>query len=108
MFVMRRLLIFFLGMIVGGGLVGFGFKYHVLYTNKGVVLIPKAPASLASPYADVRNWRPSDWQAHPELTHAVVAHGRGDLISQGSNDFLREFLRKAGSAEKIDDDKLLQ
>jgi Zn-dependent protease len=53
---MRKLLLFFMGMIVGAGLMTFAFKYHVMYSKDGLVLIPKSQASLSDLYVDVRNW----------------------------------------------------
>jgi hypothetical protein len=100
---MRKFLLFCFGVIVGGGLVGFAFEYHVLRTQNGVVLIRKSPAGLGDQFLDVRNWKYSDWQAHPELVQSVVAHGRGDLIGPSSNELLREILHKFGNAERVDD-----
>ncbi len=104
---MRRLFGFFLGMIVGAGLVLFSFKYHVVYTNDGLVLVPKKQAALGDLYADVRNWKPIDWQAHPELVRSLVAHGRGDVIGSSATDSLRDMLRRFNNAEKIDNETQL-
>jgi hypothetical protein len=100
---MRKLLLFVVGMIVGGGMVCFAFEYHVVRTQNGVVLIRKKPAGLGDQYVDVRNWRPSDWQAHPQLVEAVVANGHGDLIGPSSNELLHDLLHKFGNAERTDD-----
>jgi hypothetical protein len=101
---MRKLLLFCFGMIVGGGIVCFAFSYHVVRTNNGVVLIPKKPAGLGHQYVDVRNWKPSDWQAHPELAEAIMAHGRGDLIGPSPHELLRELGHKLGDAQRADDE----
>jgi hypothetical protein len=103
---MRKLLIFFFGMIFGGGLVCFGFDYHVVYANQGLVLIPKEQAGLGDLYADVRNWKSADWQAHPRLVRSLVAHGRSDLIGLPNSDSLHDFLRKFSNAENVDDGEL--
>jgi len=95
-------------MIFGGGLVCFGFNYHLVYANQGLVLIPKEQAGLGDLYADVRNWKPADWQAHPRLVRSLVAHGRSDLISLPNADSLHDFLRKFSNAEKVDDDLQLK
>jgi hypothetical protein len=105
---MRKLLVFFCGMIFGGGLVCFGFNYHLVYANQGLVLIPKEQAGLGDLYADVRNWKPADWQAHPCLVRSLVAHGRSDLISLPNADSLHDFLRKFSNAEKVDNDLQLK
>jgi hypothetical protein len=43
---MRKLLGFFIGMIVGAGLMTFAFKYHVMYSKDGLAVIPKSQAGL--------------------------------------------------------------
>jgi hypothetical protein len=101
---MRKLWVFLFGILVGGGLVGFGFKYHVVYTNDGLVLVPKQQATFADLYVDIRSWKQSDWQAHPELARSLVTHGRSDLLGGPASEFLRDTLRKFGNAEKVDDD----
>lgn len=100
---MRKLLTFFLGMIVGAGLVCFAFNYHILYAKEGVLLVPKPQANLSDIYVDVRNWKSSDWQAHPELARAVIAHGRSDLVGNSTGDPLHNLLRKLGSAERLEE-----
>jgi hypothetical protein len=104
---MRKLLLFFMGMIVGAGLVSFAFKYHVMYSKDGLVVIPKSQASLSDLYVDVRNWKPADWQAHPDFVHSLVAHGRSDLIAAPANDFLQDLSRKMEKAERPDQDSRL-
>jgi hypothetical protein len=100
---MRKVLIFVSGMMFGAGLVAFGFNYHVIYANQGLVLVPKDQAGLNDLYADVRTWKPTDWQAHPRLLRSIVAHGRSDLIGLPSSDSLRTLLRKFSNAEKEDE-----
>jgi hypothetical protein len=104
----RKLFIFVMGMLVGAGLVGFSFKYHVVYTNDGLILVPKKQAALGDLYVDVRNWKPSDWQAHPGLVQSLIARGRGDLIAAPGNEFLREMIRKFDNAEKLNDDREIE
>lgn len=105
---MRKVLIFFCGMILGGGLVCFAFNYHVVYANQGLVLVPKDQAGLGEMYADVRSWKPGDWQAHPRLVRSLVAHGRSDLMGLPNPESLRDLLRKFSNAEKVDDDLQLK
>jgi hypothetical protein len=105
---MRKVLIFFSGMLFGGGLVCFCFNYHVVYANQGLAVVPKDQAGLADLYADVRNWKPADWQAHPQLVRSLVTHGRSDLMGLPNADSLRDFLRKFSNAERPDDDLQLK
>jgi hypothetical protein len=100
---MRKVLIFVCGMLLGGGVVCFGFKYHIVYSKQGLVLVPKDQAGLNDLYADIRNWKPADWQAHPRLLRSLVAHGRSDLIGMPTPDSLRDLLRRFSNAEKEDD-----
>jgi hypothetical protein len=105
---MRKLLLFVMGMFVGAGLMTFAFKYHVMYSKDGLSLIPKQQAGLSDLYVDVRNWKPADWQAHPEFVHSLVAHGRSDLIAAPANDILRDLMRKMDKAEKPDEDSRVE
>jgi hypothetical protein len=104
---MRKLLLFVMGMFVGAGLMTFAFKYHVMYSKDGLVLIPKSQAGLSDLYVDVRNWKPSDWQGHPDFVRSLVSHGRSDLIAAPANDLLHDLKRKLDKAEKPDDDSRL-
>jgi hypothetical protein len=101
---MRKLLLFVMGMIVGAGLMTFAFKYHVMYGKDGLVVLAKQQPGLSDLYVDVRNWRPTDWQAHPELVHSLMAQKRTDLIPAPDNDLLHDLIRKMDKAEKVDDD----
>ncbi|HEX4073536.1 MAG TPA: hypothetical protein VHX68_20320 [Planctomycetaceae bacterium] len=105
---MRKVLIFFCGMIFGAGLISFGFNYHVVYANQGLVVVAKDQAGLNDLYTDIRNWKPSDWQAHPRLLRSLVAHGHSDLISLPGGDSARELLRKFSNAEKENEELQLQ
>jgi hypothetical protein len=101
---MRKLLLFLFGMIVGGGLMWFAFRHHLVYAKDGLTVVSKRQASLSELYVDIRNWKPADWQAHPQLVYSLIASGRNDLINAPSSDLLREMLRKFGNAEKERDD----
>jgi hypothetical protein len=105
---MRKLVLFLMGMIMGAGLMTFAFKVHVMYAKDGLVLIPKKQASLSDLYVDVRNWRSSDWQAHPDLVQSLMTHGRSDLISGPATDLLHDLKRKMDKAEKPDDDSRIE
>jgi hypothetical protein len=78
---MRRLSSFFFGMVVGGALVFFGQRYHVLRTANGVDFVPKISAGLAETYVDVRGFQPTDWEKHPTLKAAIVRAKKESLLS---------------------------
>ncbi len=101
---MRRVVGYIIAFAAGMGLMAFAFKYHVLYTHDGLILVPKNPPGLASPFADVRTWKPSDWQQHPAITRSVLAHGRSDLVGAPGNEFVHDLLRKIGRAESNEAD----
>jgi hypothetical protein len=105
---MRKFLIFFCGVLFGGGLVCFAFNYHIVYSNQGLAVVPRDQAGLVDLYADVRSWKLADWQAHPRLVRSLVTHGRGELIGVPNADSLRDMLRKFSSAENINDDLQLK
>ncbi len=105
---MRKLLLFICGMFVGGGFVCFAYNYHVVYSNKGLSVIPRDQAGLGDLYVDVRSWKPVDWQSHPQLVRSLVTHGRGELIGLPNADSLRDLLRKFSNAEKPDDELQLK
>jgi len=105
---MRRLLLFFCGMLVGGGLVCFGFNYHVVYSSQGLVLVPKAQPALNELYADIRTWKPADWQNHPGLARSMVANGRSELMGMPGTESVHDLLRKFSNAEKADDELQLK
>lgn len=96
----KRSLVFLFGMIVGGCAVGFAFEYHLVQSNDGLMLVQKKHASLSCLYADVRTWKPEEWQAHPDLVHSLVAKGRADLIGEQATDLMHDTLEKFKTAEK--------
>ncbi len=96
---MRRLCLLAFGVLLGGGLVYSAFHYHLVRTSDEWLVVRKRNVELADFYVDIRKWSFSEWQGHPELMHALVERGRGDLfLPPGSRDFFRGLQRKVGSA----------
>ncbi len=69
---MRRLTSFVFGVLVGGALVFFGQRYHVLRTVKGVELVPKLSSGFTDTYVDVRTFQSNDWTNHKALAAAIL------------------------------------
>ncbi|HEY2841536.1 MAG TPA: hypothetical protein VGJ26_20420 [Pirellulales bacterium] len=80
---MRRLSTFLFGVVVGGALVFFGQRYHVVRTTSGVELIPKLSAGLVETYVDIRNFQTSDWEKHKSL-HAAIVRAKKESILSGA------------------------
>jgi hypothetical protein len=60
----------------------FSLQYHVIRSESGVRVLPRTPQhSLASTWADVRTWTPSQWTDRLDLARAALAAGATDLIA---------------------------
>ncbi|MEZ6058546.1 MAG: hypothetical protein R3C01_17735 [Planctomycetaceae bacterium] len=80
------------GLTIGAGGMFAADRYHLVNTPDGYVVIPRvqSPALLDS-YANVRGWGTEQWSRNIPLSQAIVAGGRGDLISEGiRSDLLRQ------------------
>ena len=58
----RQLSTFILGIVVGGALVFFGQRYHVLRTDRGLETVPKLSSGFNDTYVDVRQFQAADWE----------------------------------------------
>lgn len=102
---MRRLGAVLFGVLLGGGLVWFGFHYHVVRTGEGLLYVPKTSATLVDTYVDIRDWSAEEWQDHPDLIAAVVKDGREELIVQPtSGDIIRRLFDKFRGAARDETD----
>ena len=84
----RGLFTFFVGLLVGGGLMALAFSWHVVQAEDGWHWVRNDWLGLADCYADVREWTANDWAENPELAHALVKAGKQDLIIQSSTSAL--------------------
>jgi hypothetical protein len=87
-FAMRRLIALVVGAAIGGGCVFAAFYFHVVRTDKTVLLVRKQRADWHDSYVDIRGWSSRDWHAHQELSHNLTATGRGDLVGRSMGDQL--------------------
>jgi hypothetical protein len=88
----RRWITFLLGVVVGGVLIFAALNYHIVRARDGLHLIPKADATLASTYVDIRHFGPADWANNPELALSLLEANRRDLMESAAADALREGL----------------
>ena len=96
---MRRFALLLMGIVLGGGAVYTAFHFHVVRTDKEWLFVPKREATLNDAFADVREWSPTDWRAHPDLIQALIAHKRSDVfLAPAPRSFFGSMYRKIGSA----------
>lgn len=89
---MRRLMVFFLGMVVGGGLLYTAEHYHLVRAQDGFHWIPKMELKLAATYVDIRNFTPADWARHADVAMAITQAGQGQLLENSATQSLQEGL----------------
>jgi len=84
---MQRISSFLFGVIVGGALVFFGQRYHVVRTTAGFEFVPKLSSGFAETYVDVRAFQPGDWEKHKTLAAAIVQAKKQNILvdSAGEN-----------------------
>ncbi|HEY4313660.1 MAG TPA: hypothetical protein VGN12_29680 [Pirellulales bacterium] len=87
---MRTLSTFVFGIIVGGALVFFGQRYHLLRTDRGFETVPKLSSGFNDTYVDVRMFQSADWERHKELAAAIVHAKREDLLGTTPSDQTRQ------------------
>lgn len=78
---MHRISSFVFGVVVGGALVFFGQRFHVLRTDTGFEFIPKISAGLAETYVDIRGFQATDWEKHQTLQAAIVRAKKESLLT---------------------------
>ena len=76
---MRRLMTFFLGMVVGGILLYGAMSYHVIRADDGLHVIPKTSARLASTYVDIRQFTVTDWANRTDVVEAIIRADKPEL-----------------------------
>ncbi len=78
---MFGLRLFLLGLLVGTSSGLFVTNYHVVNSAQGLVVVPRSQRPpLSSSYVDIRSWSQAMWVNHPEVSQALVADGRSELI----------------------------
>ena len=81
---MSRFSSFFLGMVVGAALLGGAMSYHLVRSEKGLLMVPKLSKGLSDPYVDIRAFTLQDWQEHRPLAAALMHSDKSELLADGS------------------------
>ncbi len=89
---MRRLITFGMGMVVGGLLLYGALQYHVIHSKQGLHLIPKASATLAKTYVDIRQFTIADWTRNTDIALALTNANQVELIENAPADALQNSL----------------
>ncbi len=87
---MQRISTFLFGVAVGGALVFFGQRYHVVRTEKGFETVPKLSSGFNDTYVDVRKFQAADWEKHKELAAAIVHAKKDYLLTDSASDQTRQ------------------
>jgi len=87
---MRRMMTFFLGMVVGGGLLYTAEHYHLVRARDGFHMIPKTESTWAATYVDIRNFSPADWARHADVAMAITTAKQGKLLENSATQSLQE------------------
>lgn len=77
---MKTLRGFVLGVIVGGLVVFFAPRYHVLRTDEGLQVVPKVTSTFTDTYVDVREFGLAQWNEHKLVAAALVASEKSHIL----------------------------
>ena len=89
-FMMRRLITFIIGMIVGASLLYGIQRYHLIRADDGFHLIPKVESSLGATYVDIRDFTVADWSRYSGVAMALIQADQGDLMENAATDTIRQ------------------
>jgi hypothetical protein len=85
---MRRVIAALLGAVLGCAGTFAAFQYHVVRTDKSILVVRRQRVDWHDTYADIRGWTHHDWGAHRELSNDLIAAGRGELVTRSVADEL--------------------
>ncbi len=79
---MGRIRSFLTGTAMGSAVMFFALQYHVVKSDSGLRVIPRAPQrSLGMAWNDIRGWDAARWSDRIELAQSLMANGDTDLIT---------------------------
>ncbi len=81
---------FLLGVVVGAAAVFGTLKYHVVYADNGVHIVPKVIAGFDDIFVDIRGFGLSDWAEHKSLAAALAKAGKGELLQDAAVNQIEE------------------
>ena len=103
---MRRLSALLFGIAFGGGLVYFGFNFHLVRANDGWLMVPRTAVALDDACVDIRQWDFNDWRKHPKLSRDMLKAGYGNRIrSSVQEGLVEDALEGLGLTRRTDDDE---
>jgi hypothetical protein len=91
----RRVIHFGVGFLVGAAIMYVALLYHVIRANDGWHMIRKVDARLSESYVDIRGFGLSEWRSRPKLALAISTSDQAHLLSGAAlnivDDVRREF-----------------
>lgn len=81
---MSRLNWLVMGFLLGGATVFVSLKYHVLRTDQGFELVPKATATFSETYLDIRSFGLADWREHKTLLGSIMRSDKQYLLKDAA------------------------
>jgi hypothetical protein len=87
---MKRLLLFVVGIVIGGAAVYGSLEYHVVRTADGFVTIRKVNPNWSDTYVDVRSFGVEDWTSHKDLVQALIAAKKQQVFGDAAEGPLKE------------------
>ncbi|MCI0642288.1 MAG: hypothetical protein L0Y70_24700 [Gemmataceae bacterium] len=85
-----RLASFFLGIVVGAGLLHAAMNFHFIRSSDGFHAVAKRPARLSESFVDIRSFTMTDWANHPQLAGALVQANKQHLLGDSAADALHQ------------------
>lgn len=87
---MKKVGVFFFGVMVGAVCMFLSMNYHVVRSKEGFHLIPKLAAKFEQPYVDIRAFTLDDWNRHQALALAIVKSKQNNLLTDSALDQFRQ------------------
>ena len=92
---MGRLTFLLVGIVLGGALSYGALRYHLVRAQDGWHAIPRTAPTLDDPVVDVRGFGVAEWNAHRELSYAIVRAGRTELLHRAAVDDVKRAMDSA-------------
>jgi len=86
---------FFLGLVVGSGLMFGALTYHLVRADDGFHLVPKLEGGFGESYVDIREFTVRDWMDHRSLAAAIIRDDKESLMSDTTEESFRSRVRDA-------------
>lgn len=97
---MSKIINFFFGCVCGAAGLYTAMHFHVVRSNEGHHLIPKAQLALDDTYVDTRAFGLQEWQHHGALAAAIVKADKQDLFRTSAASALENTFQKLGGERR--------